>query len=164
MFTRADSPERPLRINFQLAFEKLKIYYSCDPTTRITETSETLINVILASRTSLIREAKVVPVPFSHHNLVFISLGLKKKRSRPVYVTNKSYKNFDPDSFLDNLNCAPWSVSDCFEDIDNKLNAFKLLFNPLLDYHVPTKKIKLRSQPNPCVTDEICSLIRTKDY
>ena len=33
--TRADSPERPLRINFQLAFEKLKIYYSCDPTTII---------------------------------------------------------------------------------------------------------------------------------
>ena len=32
--------------------------------TRITEISETLIDVILASSTSLIREAKVVPAPF----------------------------------------------------------------------------------------------------
>ena len=43
--------------------------------TRITETSETLIDVILASSTSLIRGAKVVPAPFSDHDLVFISLG-----------------------------------------------------------------------------------------
>ena len=61
--------------------------------TRITETSETLIDVILASSTSLIREAKVVPAPFSDHYLVFISLGLNKKRSKPVYVTTRSYKD-----------------------------------------------------------------------
>jgi len=132
--------------------------------TRITESSETLIDVILASNTSLIREAKVVPAPFSDHDLVFISLGLKKKRSKPVYVTTRSYKDFDPDSFLVDLNCAPWSVIDCFEDIDDKLNAFNLLFDPLLNYHAPIKKVKLRSRPNPCVTDEICSLMSTRDY
>ena len=132
--------------------------------TRITVSSETLIDVILASNTSLIREAKVVPAPFSGHDLVFISLGLKKKRSKPVCVITRSYKDFDPDSFLVDLNCAPWSVIDCFEDVDDKLNAFNLLFNPLLDYHAPIKKVKLRSRPNPCVTDEIRSLIRTKNY
>ena len=57
-----------------------------------------------------------------------------------------------------------WSVIDCFEDVDDKLNGFNLLFNPILDDHAPIKKIKLRSRPNPCVTDEIRSLIRTKDY
>ena len=67
-------------------------------------------------------------------------------------------------SFLVDLNCAPWSVIDCFEDVDDKLNAFNLLFNPPLDYHAPIKKVKLRSRPNPCVTDEIRSLIRTRNY
>ena len=123
--------------------------------TRITETSETLIDVILASNTSLIREAKVVPGPFSDHDLVFISLGLKKKRSKPVYVTTRSYKDFAPESFLVDLNCVPWSVIDCFEDVDDKLNAFNLLFNPILDDHAPIKKIRLPSRPNPCVTEEI---------
>ena len=132
--------------------------------TRITETSETLIDVILASNTSLIREATVVPAPFSDHDLVFIWLGLKKKCSKPVYVTTRSYKDFVPESFLVDLNCVPWSVIDCFEDVDDKLNAFNLLFNPILDDHAPIKKIKLQSRPNPCVTDEIHSLIRTKDY
>ena len=129
-----------------------------------TEISETLIDVLLASSISLIREAKVVPAPFSDHDLVFISLGLKKKRSKPVCITTRSYKDFDPDSFLVDLNCSPWSVIDCFEDVDDKINAFNLFFNPPLDYHAPIKKIKLRSRPNPCVTDEIRSLIRTIDY
>lgn len=75
--------------------------------------------------------------------MVFILLGLKKKCFRLVYVINKSYKNFDFDFFLDNLNCVLWLVSDCFEDIDNKLNVFKLLFNLFLDYYVFIKKIKL---------------------
>ena len=132
--------------------------------TRITESSETLIDVILPSNTSLIREAKVVPAPFSDHELVFISLGLKKKRSKAVYVTIRSYKDFDLDSFQFDLNRAPWSVIDCFEHVDDKLNAFDLLFNPLLDQHAPIKKLKLRRRPNPCVTDEICSLIRTRHY
>ena len=130
-----------------------------------TETSETLVDDILASSISLIREAKVLPAPFIDPDLVFISLGLKKKRSKPVYITTRSYnKDFDPDSFLVDLNCAPWSVIDCFEDVDDKLNAFNLFFNPPLDYHAPIKKIKLRSRPNPCVTDEIRSLIRIIDY
>ena len=39
-----------------------------------------------------------------------------------------------------------------------------LLFNPIPDDHAPVKKIKLWSWPNPCITDEIRSLIRPKDY
>ena len=105
-----------------------------------------------------------MPAPFSDHDLVFISLGLKKKRSKPVYVTTRSYKDFDPDSFLVDLNCVPWSVIDCFEDVDDKLNASNPLFNPLLAYYAPIKKGKLRSRPNPCATDEIRSLIKTRDY
>ena len=105
-----------------------------------------------------------MPAPFSDHDLVFISLGLKKKRSKPVYVITRSYKNFDPDFFLVDLNCASWSVIDCFEDVDDKVNTFNLLFNSLLAYHAPIKKVKLRSRPNPCVTDAIRSLIRTRNY
>ena len=52
------------------------------------------------------------------------------------------------------MNCVAWSVIDCFEDVDDKLNSFNLLFNPILDDHAPIKKIKLLSRPNPCVTDD----------
>ena len=36
-------------------------------------------------------------------------------------------------------------------------------YSSTLDYHAPIKKVKLRSRPKPCVTDEIRSLIRSRD-
>ena len=58
---------------------------------------------------------------------------------------------------------APWSVIDNFDDVENKLNAFHLLFNPILDNHAPIKRTKIRGRSNPCVTDEIRALMKTRD-
>ena len=55
---------------------------------------------------------------------------------------------------------APWSIVDVFDDVDDKVNAFHLLFNPILDLHAPIKNIKIQSRPNPFVTVEIRSEIK----
>ncbi len=61
------------------------------------------------------------------------------------------------------MSLAPWSVIESFEDVEDKLNAFHSLFNPILDTHAPVKCVKLRGRPNPCVTEEIRALMRTRD-
>ena len=48
--------------------------------------------------------------------------------------------------------------------MDDKLNAFHLIFNQILDHHAPIKDIKLRSRPNPYVNEEIRSLMQTRDH
>ena len=50
------------------------------------------------------------------------------------------------------------SSPDNFDDVENKLNAFHLLFNPILDNHAPIKRTKIRGHSNPCVTDKIRAL------
>ena len=50
---------------------------------------------------------------------------------------------------------APWSVVESFDDVDEKLDAFHLLFDPILEQHAPIRRVKLRTRPNPFVTDEI---------
>jgi hypothetical protein len=47
--------------------------------------------------------------------------------------------------------------------MEEKLNAFHLLFNPILDKHAPIRRIKLRTLPNPFVTDKIKLLMRSRD-
>ena len=61
------------------------------------------------------------------------------------------------------MSAAPWSVVDTFDDVEDKLNAFHLVFNQILDLHAPIKNVKVRSPPNPYVTDEIIFLMRTRD-
>jgi hypothetical protein len=41
------------------------------------------------------------------------------------------------------------------------LDAFDLLFNEILDQNAPIRKVKVRTRPNPFVTEEIRGLIKT---
>ena len=61
------------------------------------------------------------------------------------------------------MSSAPWSVVNIFNDVEDKLNAFHLIFNQILDSHAPIKNVKIWSRPNPYVTDEIISLVKTRD-
>jgi hypothetical protein len=131
--------------------------------TRVTATSVSLLDVILASNTNSVQYAKVIPCSVSDHDVVYVQLRLKKDRPKPVYVTTRSFKTYNQAAFQKDMSFVPSSVVDVFNDADDKLNAFHLLFNPILDSHAPIKNIKIRSKPNPYVTDEIRSLMKMRD-
>ena len=57
---------------------------------------------------------------------------------------------------------VPWSLLDIFDDAEDKLYAFNLLFNDILDEHAPIKVMKICGHPNPYVTEEICELMTTR--
>jgi hypothetical protein len=63
------------------------------------------------------------------------------------------------------ISLAPWSVIESFENVELLFDddAFHSLFNPILDTHAPVEPVKLRDRPNPCVTEEIHALMRTRD-
>lgn len=53
---------------------------------------------------------------------------------------------------------APWSIIDVFNE--DKLYAFDLL-QYLLRYFISV--LQLSAKPNPCVPDNICGLMKTRD-
>ena len=131
--------------------------------TRVTETSETLIDVLLASNRNMVIETKVIPVSISDHDLICATLKLKKERPKPVYVSVRSFKHYNHEALLKDMSKAPWSVIDCFDNVDDSVDSSNLLLNDILDHHAPIRKIRLRNRPNPFVTDEIRELMKTRD-
>ncbi len=103
-------------------------------------------------------------VTISDHDLVFITLNLKNLRPKPVYLIRRSYKHYDASAFASDISEAPWSVIENCDDVDEtELNAFHLLFDPMLDQHAPVRRVRLRTRRNPFVTDEIKLLMKTRD-
>ena len=131
--------------------------------TRVTAYTETLIDVILSSSEQQVREITVKPCSISDHDIVCATLRLKNQRQKPTYITTRSFKHYRPDQFLAEVSQVPWSVLDVFDDPEDKLNAFNLLFNNELDEHAPIKTVKIRGRPNPFVTCEIRDLMRSRD-
>ena len=111
----------------------------------------------------MVKNAGVTPVSISDHHLVYITLNFKKIFAKPVYISYRSYKHYDADSFVQDISDVPWAVIDGLDDIQDRLNAFHMLFNSILDKHAAIQRVKLRTHPSPFVTDEIKLLMQTRD-
>ena len=61
--------------------------------TRITATTESLLDVILVSDPSSVRKSGVINNPISDHLPVYVVLKLKSPKISPHYVAVRSYKN-----------------------------------------------------------------------
>ena len=133
-----------------------------DPT-RITETSQSLIDVALTTNENIIYNCKVMSSSISDHNLISLTLKLKPPKTRPTYITTRSYKNFDPLKFADDLAHVPFHMINFFDDFDDKVHAYNSLFMDVLNIHAPVKLTKIKTRPNPYITQEIKHLMNTRD-
>ena len=131
--------------------------------TRVSETSKTIIDVALTTNENNINSCDVIQCEISDHNLVCLRLKLKAPRPRPSYVTTRSYKHYDVNNFLRDLNSVPFHMIDFFDDFEDRVHAFDSLFLDVLNDHAPIKQVKIKSKPNPYVTSGIKQLMRTRD-
>ncbi|XP_073228523.1 uncharacterized protein [Porites lutea] len=156
----SDDPGAKALVNFCRSYN-LSILINTP--TRVTETSKSILDVILASDTRQVQTATVMESSISDHELIYVTLRLKKARSKPIYITTRSFKHYCPIDFNNDVSLAPWSIVDVFDDVEDKIYAFDSLFTEILDRHAPVKTFKARCKPNPCVTDNIRGLMKTRD-
>ena len=71
--------------------------------TRITTTTESLLDVILVSDPSYVRKSGAINFPISDHLPVYVVLKLKSPKIFPHYITVRSYKNYDTENFTFDL-------------------------------------------------------------
>ena len=101
--------------------------------TRVTESSATLLDVILASSTKLVIESNLMPISISDHDLIYVVLKLKKGRHKEIHLNIRIFRHYDPNLFRQDVSQVPWSVGDVFDEVDDKLHVFNLLLHDLLD-------------------------------
>lgn len=90
------------------SYSSLNIKQLITEPTRVTPTSETLIDVIMTSNSALVTDSGVVETHISDHYLVYAVLNFKTPKPLPTYVISKSYKNYDSESFVNDLAQVPW--------------------------------------------------------
>lgn len=74
--------------------------------TRVTESSRSLLDVILASQTKQVVKAGVMDSSISDHDMVSAVLHLKVSQPKTIYIT-RSLKNYNPDAFQFDMSSAP---------------------------------------------------------
>ena len=123
--------------------------------TRVTPTSNTLIDLIVTTRKDLVRNAGSYPLGISDHNLVYAVVRLVCKRPPPKFVQSRNYNKLNAKDFKRDIESAPFHVATIFDDPDDTLWLWNKLFLQIANDHAPTKQVKVRSHSLPWITNEI---------
>ena len=112
--------------------------------TRITDSSATLIDLIICSDISKISHQGVCDLGISDHHLIYAVINLKRKRQKPTLKTVYDYKKVDLDSLQRDFAAAPWSICNVFDDLDDATWAWECLYRAIMKSHVHARRVKKR--------------------
>lgn len=118
--------------------------YSGTPT-RVTRCSAALLDHVFVTHPERIIET-LVPIDglSDHYPICFVHKARvpKSPKSHNDTVKYQSFKNLDKDRSVYDLNNAPWSLLDIFENIDDKLDTWELTqHTPIVEKRVKRKKL-----------------------
>ena len=132
--------------------------------TRVTETSKTLLDVIITNKPEKIVTSGTTNLGTSDHDLVYAIRKISKHGgAKPKYITTRQFKHFEISKFRHDLSCLNWH--ECLEsgDIDEVWHFWKSLFLSVANVHAPLRTRRVRKNPAPWMTSKIRQAITERD-
>ena len=144
-------------IQFNLLLKKHQLCNIIKQPTRITETSATLIDHIILPkhRQQKIKNVNAIDPALSDHHIIYCSIDILIPRNKPVYRTVKNYKNINIDQLKQDINSAPWSICDIFNDVDDVVSVWEELYRTIVNSHIKERKVKMRAHSHPWINSAI---------
>ena len=133
--------------------------------TRITETSSTLIDVIITNMPSRIVTSGVIHIGISDHSLIYAVRKFSiPSKNKPKYLTSRQFKNFKAEKFRSELKNVPWDAILTNTNDPNELwGKWKEVFLSIANNHAPIKTRRVRNKDSPWLSSQIRKLIIERD-
>ena len=136
-----------------------------ESSTRVTEHSESLIDLCFTNAQQKITESAVLDPGLSDHSLIYCVMKSGRHRAPPKMIQFRSYKNYDKDSFVSDLRQVPWHVAlNNHEDIDDCIDTWNKLFSEVAAVHAPIKTSRVRGFSIPWINSSIIALMNKRDH
>lgn len=132
--------------------------------TRVSESVKSLLDVILVNNDHRIIDSGVVPVSLSDHYLVYCVLKSGVTKAPPRTIEYRSYKNFNVNSFIADLNNVPWHVTESADNIDDAVFLWNKLFSEVADSHAPVKRCRVKGSPVNWMNNKINEAMKDRDF
>ena len=97
------------------------------------------------------------------HNFTCVATKLHTPHTSPKTIHYRSYKKFNDDTFINDVQNIPFSVCDVFDDVDDRVWSFNRLFSDIIDKNAPTKKKTLKKPSLPYMNSRLRRAIHKKN-
>ena len=133
--------------------------------TRITQSSRTLLDVVLTNYPDRITSSGVIHLGISDHSLIYC---VRKINSQPKFghkkIKYRDTKSFDTKKFVDCLKQVQWETFFSNSDPNKSWGMFYKVLVDLLNSHSPMKTKRIRLKAIPWLTNDIKKLMHSRDF
>jgi hypothetical protein len=150
---------------FDSFIEPFSLTQLIEQPTRITNTSSTLIDLILVNKPQNVLFSGTCDAPgISDHSFTYLVYSLKKEKFKPYTITRRDFKNIDIIKFNEEVEFMPWENVMCVSDINSKVTILENLINSVMDKHAPFKTFTITKKGStPWINDNIRKLMDARD-
>lgn len=134
-----------------------------DPT-RITPTSQTLLDVIITSDTEWISEGSVIKIHgISDHCATVCELNKIRIKDSIKYVTFRDYRNFNETIFLEKFHAINWDQMYNYTDVNTMLLFLNTNLLFVFESCAPIRTVRVTKPPAPWITPVIREMMELRD-
>ena len=134
--------------------------------TRKTAHSQTLIDHIYCNVESNISSINVPEIGLSDHFPIFLTRKTNCTMPKLSHqtISYRSFKTFNEQEFINDLQSAPWDIIKIFDDTNDTLDSWTSMFIEIVDKHLPLKTLRVKHKQQPkWLTPDIIEAIKTRD-
>jgi len=98
------------------------------------------------------------------HRMVLFATKCHNQVRQPQRITYRSYKHFEKNSYIDDINGAPFHVGEIFDSVDDSYWFYNQLMKQIIDDHAPLKTRIIRHSQIPYMNGELRKTINYKNH
>lgn len=151
---------------FSNLLNDLSLVQLIDKPTRITDNSESCIDLIVVNNNSSVVSADVIECSLSDHFAISCVLDFSAPSNSRAIKIVRDYKGVSCPAMAHDLSCIDWSSLYLIQHIDQKVEFFNTAITNIFDKHAPYKLIKVSTsrRSQPWFTDTLRRIRKTKIY
>lgn len=133
--------------------------------TRITPTSATLIDLIVTNKSQSILHTDTMPCPVGDHELISVTVNLKKTKRPPVVKTFRDLTSYSSETICDLLTQETQALNNIYitDNVDTQVNIFTSIFNNCLNKCAPLVTREVRRPFAPWMNEHLRALMHERD-
>lgn len=134
-----------------------------DPT-RVDSRTSSLLDLVITDSPELCTSVNIYHNPaLSDHAMVISEFNIEKPKEVPKYTYKRLLDKIDHEQFSNDLKNISWSNIIGLLDIDDQVTKFNEMIINLFNKHAPIKRIKVRTQSTPWITQNIKLMMALRD-
>ena len=133
--------------------------------TRITDTSATLLDVIITNNPSIVVSQDVFPTIISDHERISMKLKISKPKKHRIIKTFRHLGKYSVESFCQTLFSKTHQFNDILltDNVNNQIKIFNKIFTECLDYVAPFVTKEIRRPYAPWFNEDTRQAITNKN-